>query len=208
MQDFGEDFVRIEIETALDRGLPVILLLVEIMSMPSADLFPPSLNELAYLNAVYVDEGKDFHVLMDELSGHLRKIINTKRSSSWRNRRFLLFAAFLGFIALTFRVRFFTDSGNLSTDTDSVQNIDDGNIDNARWSRSDGDTYNDIGDKKIDISTHKGYGLVWAVDTKTSEEFKYYVEAGLVSGETELVFGIVFGLKDANNYYLFRFFRN
>jgi hypothetical protein len=54
------DPVRIEVETALQRGIPVIPVLVGETKMPTAAQLPPSLKEFAFRNAVRVDSGQDF----------------------------------------------------------------------------------------------------------------------------------------------------
>ena len=61
------DFVRIEIEAALARGIPVVPVLVDGAAMPLEKDLPPSLGALAYRNAVKVDSGVDFHHHMDRL---------------------------------------------------------------------------------------------------------------------------------------------
>jgi hypothetical protein len=54
------DFVRIEVETALRRGIPVIPVLVRGMSMPPADFFPDSLKELSYRHGLVLRSDPDF----------------------------------------------------------------------------------------------------------------------------------------------------
>jgi hypothetical protein len=61
------DFVRIEIETALQRKIPVVPLLIEKASMPSPSQLPESLRPFAFRNAAEVDIGRDFHSHMDRL---------------------------------------------------------------------------------------------------------------------------------------------
>jgi class 3 adenylate cyclase len=62
------DFVRIEIEAALARDIPVVPVLVDGAVMPREQDLPPSLGALAYRNAVKVDSGVDFHHHMDRLT--------------------------------------------------------------------------------------------------------------------------------------------
>src|SRR5262249_4945554 len=52
--DDPNDFVRIEIEQAIARGIPIIPLLVQGATMPSASSLAPSLVPLAYRNAIIV----------------------------------------------------------------------------------------------------------------------------------------------------------
>ncbi len=73
--DQTNDFVRIEIEAALQRNIPVIPVLVQGASLPSAQELPQSLCELAYRNATVVRADPDFQAdivrLMDGISFHL-----------------------------------------------------------------------------------------------------------------------------------------
>jgi TIR domain len=70
--DDPEDYVRVEIETALKRGIPVIPVLVQGTAMPSGNTLPPSLREFAFRNAAQVRPDPDFHNDMDRLLGGLR----------------------------------------------------------------------------------------------------------------------------------------
>ena len=65
--DDPRDFVRIEIEAALERNLPVIPVLIDRAPMPGEADLPPSLAQLAYLNAAPVDVGRDFKRHVDRL---------------------------------------------------------------------------------------------------------------------------------------------
>lgn len=56
---------------------------------------------------------------------------------------------------------------------------------------------------KLDLFTHKGSVLVGASNTMIRRDFTYLMRAELVSGDTELGFGLVFGLADPDNYFLF-----
>ncbi len=61
------DFVRIEIEHALDRKIPVIPLLVKGASMPSEASLPDAIKRLAYRNAAQARNDPDFHADMERL---------------------------------------------------------------------------------------------------------------------------------------------
>ena len=54
------DFVRLEIEAALAREIPVTPLLVDGAVMPREDQLPPSLHPLLYMNAATIRHGRDF----------------------------------------------------------------------------------------------------------------------------------------------------
>lgn len=62
-----EDFVRIEVESALNRDIPIIPLLVRGAAMPAETKLPRSLRKLAYRNAIPVRADPDFHRDMDRL---------------------------------------------------------------------------------------------------------------------------------------------
>jgi len=58
--DDPDDLVRVEVEAALERRIPVVPVLIDQTVMPSPDLLPDRLAELAYRNAVRLDSGIDF----------------------------------------------------------------------------------------------------------------------------------------------------
>jgi energy-coupling factor transporter ATP-binding protein EcfA2 len=55
-----EDYVLLEIVTALDLGVPVIPLLVDGVTMPNSNNLPVSIAELAFRNAIRLGSGRDF----------------------------------------------------------------------------------------------------------------------------------------------------
>lgn len=61
------DHLRIEIETALQRDIPVIPVLVQGATVPQEDDLPSSLRPLAYRNGLSVRPDPDFHTDMDRL---------------------------------------------------------------------------------------------------------------------------------------------
>jgi formylglycine-generating enzyme required for sulfatase activity len=61
------DYVRIEIEAALARNIPVIPVLVGRSSVPHANELPGSLQTLAYRQAILVRPNPDFHHDMERL---------------------------------------------------------------------------------------------------------------------------------------------
>ncbi|MGF1569302.1 MAG: SUMF1/EgtB/PvdO family nonheme iron enzyme [Nodosilinea sp.] len=65
--DDPADWVRIEIESALARDIPVIPLLVRGARLPRPDELPDSLRNLAYRNAATARAGRDFHMDMGRL---------------------------------------------------------------------------------------------------------------------------------------------
>jgi len=69
--DNPNDFVRIEIEAALARDIPVIPLLVEGAQMPQESDLPHSLALLAYRNGIAIRSDPYFHRDMDLLIGRM-----------------------------------------------------------------------------------------------------------------------------------------
>jgi hypothetical protein len=72
------DPVRIEVEAALKRGIPVIPVLIDGATMPTVAAMPETLNDFAFRNAAEVDSGRDFHRHMDRLIGALDRILITE----------------------------------------------------------------------------------------------------------------------------------
>src|SRR5262249_16806036 len=61
------DYVRVEVEAALSRRIPVIPLLVGGADMPQPHELPESIRDFAYRNAVAIDSGRDFDHHMNGL---------------------------------------------------------------------------------------------------------------------------------------------
>ena len=71
------DLVRIEVETAMKAGIPVIPVLVNGAKMPKPEELPESLKDFSFKNAADVDTGRDFHQHMDRLVRSINKMLNT-----------------------------------------------------------------------------------------------------------------------------------
>ncbi len=84
--DDPNDFVRIEIEAALARGIPVIPLLVGKASMPAEAQLPDALKELAFRNAAEARSGPGFHGDVDRLIQGMEKLL--ERNRYLRTRRY------------------------------------------------------------------------------------------------------------------------
>ena len=70
------DPVRIEVETALKRDIPIIPVLVGGMRMPEIAELPLSLKDFAYRHAVTVDGGRDFDHHIEGLIRALDRIVH------------------------------------------------------------------------------------------------------------------------------------
>jgi eukaryotic-like serine/threonine-protein kinase len=77
--DDPQDYVRIEVESALARGVPVVPLLVGRTAMPREADLPDGLKELAYRNAAAVRSGPDFHGQVDRLIRGLEQLLVRNR---------------------------------------------------------------------------------------------------------------------------------
>jgi len=73
--DDPDDFVRIEIESALKRGIPVVPVLVGRASMPRSEQLPAGLHALAYRNAAELRPGRDFRGDVERLITGLRRLV-------------------------------------------------------------------------------------------------------------------------------------
>ncbi|MEO6080481.1 MAG: TIR domain-containing protein [Steroidobacteraceae bacterium] len=71
-----DDFVRIELEAALARGIPVVPVLVGNATMPGVLQLPATLSELAYRQSIQVRPDPDFHNDATRLVVALRAIID------------------------------------------------------------------------------------------------------------------------------------
>src|SRR3984893_11147632 len=73
--DDANDFLRIEIATALERGIPVIPILLDGTSIPKADQLPKDLHELPLRQGLHVRHDS-FHNDMDKLIRGLKSQLN------------------------------------------------------------------------------------------------------------------------------------
>lgn len=72
LEDPG-DFVRIEIESALKREIPVIPVLVQGATLPKSERLPASIQDLSYRNGIVIRPDPDFHKDMDRLIAYLKQ---------------------------------------------------------------------------------------------------------------------------------------
>lgn len=76
-QNDPKDFVRLEIESALERGIPVIPLLIGDADVPSENELPESIKPLAWRNGMPLSMGRDFNSQIDRLIGELEILGNS-----------------------------------------------------------------------------------------------------------------------------------
>jgi hypothetical protein len=82
-----KDFVRIEIESALKRAIPVIPVLVRGSTIPVARRLPASIQDLAYRQAIAIRPDPDFHRDMDRLIEYLNQQIQSSHEHLARQSR-------------------------------------------------------------------------------------------------------------------------
>jgi TIR domain len=74
--DDPTDFVRMEIAAALQRGIPVIPVLLDNTVMPSVEDLPEELQPFAFRNALVLDTGVDFHHHADRLIAGIHELVD------------------------------------------------------------------------------------------------------------------------------------
>lgn len=75
LQD-ARDFVRMEVEAALQRDIPIIPLLVEGGKLPTEADLPPSMAELLFRNGTLIHNDPHFASDMARLIAHLKPIVD------------------------------------------------------------------------------------------------------------------------------------
>ena len=76
------DWVRIEIEAALAKKIPVIPVLIDGAALPAPADLPEGLRNLAFRQAAPVDSARDFHPHMDRLIKAMDKLLETNRGKT------------------------------------------------------------------------------------------------------------------------------
>ena len=69
------DWVRVEVATALNKDIPVIPVLVDRTPMPAADTLPEDVRGLTYRQAVVLDSQIDFNTHIDRLTRQLDRML-------------------------------------------------------------------------------------------------------------------------------------
>jgi formylglycine-generating enzyme required for sulfatase activity len=80
--DDPSDFVRIEIEAALNRQIPVIPVLVGDSPVPRAEELPDCMRGLSFRNGLPVRPDPDFHKDVDRLIRGIEDVVSTLRERS------------------------------------------------------------------------------------------------------------------------------
>src|ERR1700732_1970923 len=80
--DNPADPVRVEVDAALRKGVPLIPVLVLRAQMPRADQLPPILEDFAYRNAARIDAGQDFDTHMARLIRAIDNLLEENAQSA------------------------------------------------------------------------------------------------------------------------------
>jgi hypothetical protein len=73
------DSVRIELQTGLDRNIPIIPVLIGGAPIPDEQRLPEPLRPLVYFNAAEVRSGRDFHDHMERLVRGIEELLKVAR---------------------------------------------------------------------------------------------------------------------------------
>lgn len=108
--DDPDDFVRVEVATALRRRIPVFPVLVNGSAMPQAQQLPEELSELVSRQALEIDDAR-FHQDVDRLIAALTGAgagAGAKQTpNSWSGQRLWMWALGMGLILLAVVIGFF-----------------------------------------------------------------------------------------------------
>src|SRR4051812_42022751 len=79
--DDPTDFVRLEVASALENGIPIIPVLVNNTPMPEAKSLPAELEGLAFRNGLALDTGIDFHHHADRLIAGIHRVVDPPKEA-------------------------------------------------------------------------------------------------------------------------------
>src|SRR6266404_6447060 len=80
--DDPTDFVRLEVASALENGIPIIPVLINNTPMPEAKNLPPELEGLAFRNGLALDTGIDFHHHADRLIAGIHRVMDPPKEAA------------------------------------------------------------------------------------------------------------------------------
>lgn len=109
------DYVRIEVETALERSIPVIPITINNASLPKANELPDSLKPLTYRNSIAIRPDPDFNNDFLKLKKDLNKVIKKK------NKLYLIIAISIVILSVVSYLLFLNiNSGNHTKVTTAI----------------------------------------------------------------------------------------
>lgn len=95
----SNDYVRVEIEEALKRNIPVIPVITSNAELPKEEDLPDSLKKLAYHNAIYIRPDPDFKNDINRLKENINKIY--KKPS---RKKYVYFLSLVLIISATYAI--------------------------------------------------------------------------------------------------------
>src|ERR1051326_175661 len=110
--DDPTDFVRLEVASALENGIPIIPVLINNTPMPEAKNLPPELEGLAFRNGLALDTGIDFHHHADRLIAGIHRVVDPPKEvtpappppapapTAHKPSKLLLFSVLVALVAL------------------------------------------------------------------------------------------------------------
>jgi hypothetical protein len=101
-----DDWVRIEIEIALNKKIPIISVLVDRTPMPGVHDLPESLRSIAYLQEARIDPGRDFNV-------HMQRLIRAVAQFLGWKVLVVRYGRLIAFVAIVLFVGFYMSQGYL-----------------------------------------------------------------------------------------------
>jgi hypothetical protein len=81
------DLVRIEIETALKRGIPLIPVLIGSAIMPKATELPESIRDFSFRNAATIDSGRNFNNDIERVMRSIDRYLEAKKKREAEGKR-------------------------------------------------------------------------------------------------------------------------
>jgi hypothetical protein len=88
-----DDYVRLEIEGALEKNIPVIPVLIDGVAMPAVESLPASIRRFAFRQAIELSSGRDFNVHINRLIAAIEDLVGRKRRRVSRALYWSVFAA-------------------------------------------------------------------------------------------------------------------
>jgi hypothetical protein len=104
-----KDLVRVEIETALERKIRIIPVLIDGAKMPDDSELPATFGNFAFLNAAEMSSGRDFRTHMDRLVFAIDRILAPARSLSDIRRDFIAAKSMWDLERVQLEIDLFTD---------------------------------------------------------------------------------------------------
>jgi TIR domain len=75
-----DDWVHIEIDTALKKNIPVVPILIDRTPMPSKEALPEDIRDLVYRQAAVIDSQIDFNAHMERLIRQIDRTLNLQQA--------------------------------------------------------------------------------------------------------------------------------